>query len=411
MTSSAQQRTPSERDEAREAVRQMTSQQAIGGEMREAVLASFPRQPRDVRIRQLMEDQSLDCIVAVGSQYATWLTGYSRYFAGISATVVGPGGETELVTSPDESPVAERESRATRVWTYGTGGFGLDLDPLATLLSSLPGVDLVKNAKRTGVTGLSTEAAAGLGLRGPTDITASVEREMLVKDRDEAEKVAVSYNLCLAAQRAVGEGVAEGASELELFTRAHSTAQLSFGAPVEFISDLLSGPNSAEVCCPIAVAGPRRAGQGEPVVADIAVGADGYWGDTCRTFVHGRNDEISERLGRLTSLLEATVLEMRPGIRGCDLFDSMAKALASAFPGAVPFPHHGGHGIGLAPADSPHVIPADETTLEAGMILAIEPGAYFPGRYGVRVENEYLVTSAGGVELNAALAASTEEEA
>jgi Xaa-Pro aminopeptidase len=45
------------------------------------------------------------------------------------------------------------------------------------------------------------------------------------------------------------------------------------------------------------------------------------------------------------------------------------------------------------------------------MILAIEPGAYFPGRYGVRVENEYLVTSAGGVELNAALAASTEEEA
>jgi Xaa-Pro aminopeptidase len=385
----------------------MTSRQAIGSELREAVLASFPSEPRDVRIRQLMADQSLDCIVAVGKQYATWLTGYSRYFAGISATVVGPAGEIELVTSPDEAPVAKHESTATRVWTYGTGGFGLDLDPWSTLLSSLPNVDLVKKARRIGIAGLSPAAAAGLGLRGPTDITASVDREMLVKDRDEAEKVAVSYNLCLAAQRAVGQGVEEGASELELFTRAHSTAQLSFGAPVEFISDLLSGPNSAEVCCPIAVAGPRRAEQGEPVVADIAVGAGGYWGDTCRTYVHGRNEEVEESLDRLASVLEATVSDMRPGMRGCDLHDSMSQALASAFPGAKPFPHHGGHGIGLGPTDSPHVIPADETRLEAGMILAIEPGAYFAGRYGVRTENEYLVTSVGGIELNAALSAAT----
>jgi Xaa-Pro aminopeptidase len=383
----------------------MTSQQAIGGEIREAVLASFPSEPRDVRIRQLMADQSLDCIVAAGKQYGTWLTDYSRYFAGISATVVGPAGEIELVTSPDEAPVAERESTATRVWTYGTGGFGLDLDPWSTLLSSLPNVDLVKKARRIGIAGLPPAAAAGLGQQEFTDITASVEREILVKDRDEAEKVAVSYNLCLAAQRAVGEGVEEGASELELFTRAHSTAQLLFGAPVEFISDLLSGPRSAEVCCPIAVAGPRRAEQGEPVVADIAVGAGGYWGDTCRTYVRGSNEEVQEHLDRLASVLEATVSEMRPGVRGCDLHDSMSQALVSAFPGANPFPHHGGHGIGLGPCDSPHVIPADETRLAAGMILAIEPGAYFTGRYGVRTENEYLVTSVGGIELNAALSA------
>jgi Xaa-Pro aminopeptidase len=381
----------------------MTSQQAIGSEMREAVLASFPSEPRDVRIRQLMADESLDCIVAVGNRYATWLTGYSRYFSGISATVVGPAGEIELVTSPDEAPVAKHESTATRVWTYGTGGFGLDLDPGSTLLSSLPNVDLVKNAKRIGVAGLSPAAAAGLGLRGPTDVTASVEREILVKDRDEAQKVAVSYNLCLAAQRAVGEGVEEGASELELFTRAHSTAQLLFGAPVEFISDLLSGPNTAEVCCPIAVAGPRRAEQGEPVVADIAVGADGYWGDTCRTYVRGQNEEVTAALEQLSSLLDGVVAGMRPGVRGREVHASMAEALSSTFPGSELFPHHGGHGIGLGPCDSPHLIPADNTALEPGMILAVEPGAYFKLRYGIRLENEYLVTSAGGIELNAAL--------
>jgi Xaa-Pro aminopeptidase len=383
----------------------MTGQQAIGSEIREAVLASFPSDPRDVRIRQLMADQSLDCIVAAGKQYATWLTGYSRYFAGVSATVVGPAGEIELVTSPDEAPVAKRESTATRIWTYGTGGFGLDLDPWSTLLASLPNVDLVKKAGRIGTAGLSPAAAAGVGLRRPTDVTALVEREILVKDRDEAEKVAVSYNLCLAAQRVVGEGVEEGASELELFTRAHSTAQLSFGAPVEFISDLLSGPNTAEVCCPIAVAGPRRAGQGEPVVADVAVGADGYWGDTCRTYVRGENEEVAAALDQLSSLLDNAVAGMRPGVLGREVHASMAEALSSTFPGSEVFPHHGGHGIGLGPCDSPHLIPADNTALEPGMILAVEPGAYFKLRYGIRLENEYLVTSAGGIELNAALGA------
>ncbi len=116
---------------------------------------------------------------------------------------------------------------------------------------------------------------------------------------------------------------------------------------------------------------------------------------------------MEEQLERLAGLLETTVAEMRPGMRGCDVHASMSEALAATFPGAKPFPHHGGHGIGLGPCDSPHLIPADETRLEAGMILAVEPGAYFEHRHGVRLENEYLVTEAGAVELNAALAAVT----
>ncbi len=195
----------------------MTTEQVLSGELREAVLASFTREPRRTRVQRLMADHSLDCLVVVGKQYATWLTGYSRYFAGISATVVGPSGDVELVTSPDEAAVAERESTAARVWTYGTGGFGLDLDPLSSLLSSLTQVAAVKKASRIGVAGLPISALSGRDLEGLTDVNAAVEAEILVKDRDEAEKVGASYNLCLAAQRAVADGVAEGASELELF--------------------------------------------------------------------------------------------------------------------------------------------------------------------------------------------------
>jgi Xaa-Pro dipeptidase len=376
----------------------------VGTDLRAAVLESFPTQARGARVQALMSERGLDCLVAVGKPYATWLTGYSRYFAGISATLIGADGNVELVTSPDEAPVAEKASTASRVHTYGSGGFGLDLDPFSSLVNDLGRVQMIRAAKRLGVAGIPESAGVDLGREPSARLDAELAALMSVKDRDEAEKVAHSYNLCLRAQTAVAEGVNEGASELELFTRAHSTAQLAFGAPVEFISDLLAGPNSADVCCPIAVAGPRRAEPGEPVVADIAVGAGGYWGDTCRTHLRGENEQLEASLSRLAGILGSTVDQMRPGISGRELHARMSEALRDGFPGSAEFPHHGGHGIGLGPCDSPHVIPADDTELEAGMILAIEPGAYFPGSFGIRLENEYLVTAAGGVELNTALA-------
>jgi hypothetical protein len=71
----------------------LTTQQATGSGMREAVLASFPGEPRHARTRQLMADQSLDCNVAAGKQNATWLPCYSRRFAralGCQNVRVGP---------------------------------------------------------------------------------------------------------------------------------------------------------------------------------------------------------------------------------------------------------------------------------------------------------------------------------
>jgi Xaa-Pro aminopeptidase len=385
----------------------ITSDTSGSPDLQTLVLASFPQASRLQRVQALMAERGVDCLVAVGKEYATWLTGYSRYFAGISATVLGPAGEVEVVTSPDEAPVVERTSTASKVHTFGTGGFGLDLDPLSSLLADLPRVELLKRATRVGVAGLRAADLPSAGAARVSELGAELAALMLRKDRDEAEKIAAAYNLCLEAQAVVAHGVQEGASELELFTRAHSTAQVSFGEPVEFVSDLLSGPNSAEVCCPIAVAGPRCAQPGEPVVADIAVGAGGYWGDTCRTYIRGQNEEVAANLERLASLLDAVVAGMRPGARGCDIHASMSEALSRAFPGSEVFPHHGGHGIGLGGCDTPHLIPADETALEPGMILAVEPGAYFKGRYGIRLENEYFITPEGAVELNAALSAAS----
>ena len=68
-------------------------------------------------------------------------------------------------------------------------------------------------------------------------------------------------------------------------------------------------------------------------------------------------------------------------------------------------PHHGGHALGLTSFEDPHLIPSDTMPFEPWMVLAVEPGVYFPGRYGARVENIFVVTPGGGVELREAMAA------
>ena len=355
-----------------------------------------------VRVQKLLAERSIDCLVAIGGSYATWLTDYYRYFAGLSAVILTAEGTTTLITSPDELPAAEQSSSATRVRSYGEGGFGLDLNPMSSLLSALQGDDTLQDATRVGVAGITAATVTAMNWGAPIELDGDLVRISIRKDLDEAKKVAVAYNLCWKAQAATADAVKNGASEIEVFTTAHSVAQLAFGEPVEFIADVLAGPNTADVCCPVAYAGPRTVEAGECLVADIVVRAAGYWGDTCRTYVRGENEEIQTALATLVKILDDASGELRPGARGSDLHRMISSALRERFP-AADFPHHAGHGVGLSSFEGPHIIPADDSVLEAGTILAVEPGAYFPGRWGIRWENEYLVTDIGGVELNEAL--------
>jgi Xaa-Pro aminopeptidase len=89
---------------------------------------------------------------------------------------------------------------------------------------------------------------------------------------------------------------------------------------------------------------------------------------------------------------------MRPGTRAADVFAGMHRAIIGRYPDGS-FPHHGGHGVGVTVFEAPHLIPADDTLLRDGMVIAVEPGVYLPGRFGVRVENIYLVTPDGGRDL------------
>jgi len=354
-----------------------------------------------------MDDEKLDCTVVFGIDNVNHLCGYWRYFGGPSALVVGRDGERTLAVMLDEAPIAEKLSSADAVLGFGERGFGIDLDPVAGLIEMLAAIPTVARASRIGVASEIPGADARLSAAVPAvvvDAGPALHRIRLVKDWDELEKINAGYQLCWLGQKAVADGAVPGVSEIELFTAAQSTAQIASGGPIEFVCDLLSGPSTADVCCPIHVAGTRMLETGDPVIADIVVRTAGYWGDTAGTYTVGSNGDAEAARSVLLDVLEEARTELVPGATGAEVFATMHARITAAVPDGD-LPHHGGHALGLTSFEDPHLIPSDTMPFEPWMVLAVEPGVYVEGRYGARVENVFVVTPEGGVELRAALAA------
>jgi Xaa-Pro aminopeptidase len=362
-----------------------------------------PPPPRLERVTAWMTDQNLDALVVTGPALVTWLTGYARYYGGPAAAVVTPDGHRTLVVLRDEVGVAERLSHAEAVAGYSERGFGLELNPVPLLVAEVLKAGTVTAAGRIGVAGDFSAAVAAATAAQAVEADDALHRMSLVKDGDELTRIFRSYEMCWLAHTAIAEGAAAGASEIEMMSAAQAAAQVGHGSPVEFVADVLAGPNTAEVCAPVAIAGPDRAGPGQPVVADLSVGADGYWADTCRTYTHGSSAEVDEMRAWLFAIMDATAAEMRAGATGAQVFGGLRDRIAAAWPDGE-FPHHGGHGVGLTVFDDPHIIPAGDWALESWMVMAVEPGVYLPGRFGVRCENLFLVTPGGAVELAQSMA-------
>lgn len=369
---------------------------------------SRPSRPGRVqRLQQHLAAHDIDVALVSGTGNVIHQSGYERYYQGLAMVVVPAEGEPALIVSRDEVEAARETAFTTTVAGYGERGFGLNLDPEADLVKPLPEVASRvlggRAVRRVGLAGASQRAVEALSALGPVPEAVSLDAVLSgireIKDPDEVEAIAHSYRLCLLAQDEVAKAARPGTTEMELFSLAHHVAQVAAGAPVPYVSDMLSGPNTAEVCCPIRVAGPRRLEEGDIVVADIAVAAHGYWGDTARTHAAGAMPADAQRqLAQLEEIKRQAAERLKPGARGSDLFAWARRTIESAFPGGE-FPHHLGHAVGVTGFEDPHLIPADARELQEGMVIAIEPGVYFAGRYGLRTEDLYLVTAQGGRQL------------
>jgi Xaa-Pro aminopeptidase len=129
---------------------------------------------------------------------------------------------------------------------------------------------------------------------------------------------------------------------------------------------------------------------GELAVVDIGGSYGGYAADVTRTYpVSGRFSDAQRKVYEVVlRAQEKVIAAVKPGISLARLHRIAEEALLEA---GYELPHAIGHHVGL----SVHDVGDDETTLEPGMVITVEPGIYLPGRFGVRIEDMVLVTRRG----------------
>ena len=91
---------------------------------------------------------------------------------------------------------------------------------------------------------------------------------------------------------------------------------------------------------------------------------------------------------------QAAIAAVRPGIRVAEVDEAARKVLRRAGLGRY-FTHSTGHGVGLEIHEPPRIAARQEEILRPGMVITIEPGVYFPGKWGVRIEDMVVVSETG----------------
>ena len=131
----------------------------------------------------------------------------------------------------------------------------------------------------------------------------------------------------------------------------------------------------------------RTIDSGEPIVFDIGARIEGYSSDLSRTICLGTPDDTFEKVYDIVLGAQLTAIAIiKEGMTG-EQADSLARTVIQEAGYHEAFGHALGHGIGLAPHESPRLGPGSDDILTSEMVFSIEPGIYLPGWGGIRIED------------------------
>ena len=140
----------------------------------------------------------------------------------------------------------------------------------------------------------------------------------------------------------------------------------------------------------------RQIQDGDFVMIDMGSTIEGYASDMTRTLAVGHvTQEQREAYETVLKAQLAALACIRPGAR-CRDVDAAARQVIARSPfREYCFGHGLGHSLGLEIHENPRFNPTDETLLQPGMVMTVEPGIYIPGRFGIRIEDMVVITAEG----------------
>jgi Xaa-Pro aminopeptidase len=219
-----------------------------------------------------------------------------------------------------------------------------------------------------------------------------VERARMIKDASEILLIRRAVELGASMFRIARKKIRPGVKEVEVAAAMEYEARRSGAEGMSFSTILASGARSAVVHGRASEARIPRRGF---VVCDFGVILAGYCSDRTRTLHVGHPSREARHLyGAVLEAQQAAIAAVVPGVTAAEV-DGAARRVLRRQKLARYFTHSTGHGLGLEIHEAPRLAAGQNQKLEPGMVITIEPGAYVPGKWGVRIEDVVVVTSSG----------------
>jgi Xaa-Pro aminopeptidase len=366
------------------------------------------------RVRALMAERELDALVVRAPDNVLYLTNLWG-MKGYDVCVFPREGEPVLICLE-----ASEEDARRMAWTSDLRLFA-GYDPSDPRPPTLRALDLARQeAAEHGTVGLEfslgTQAADRMvgepttftyewfhafGTRAQ-DATQLLAEARAVKTAQEIERMRLANEIAAAAmehcKRIIAPGMSDArvAAEWEGFVHGEGTGwegkvDLALG-----FSLVWSGPGIKTFTATTS----RPVVAGEPTLFEIWVSADGYWCDHTKNIVVG---ELTPAYRELEEGLMAAYADAigfaRPGASLAELDRRLREGIeAMGYPGQPSHPIC--HGVGARAHEPPYAHQAGGGEIDVGMVLAIEPGCYWEGGGGLRVEDNFLITTGGAEKLS-----------
>lgn len=360
-------------------------------------ITNAERADRLERARRLMLQHGFDAIILMGGTSLKYFTAIEWGVSERTLALVLPIQGAAFVVCPAfehdralEQIAAGPLGKGTRVLTWEEHE-----DPYALIAKGLRDagyaagfVGFEESTRYVFVEGIS-RALPSAHFTSATPVTAGCRT---IKSPAEIALMRLASDVTLRAYAAAYHALRDGMTQNDfaaLVRLAHERLGFRGGAGVQV------GPYSA---LPHGSATPQTIREGTILLIDGGCTVGGYQSDLSRTFVLGKpTDRMKQVFEIEVKAQEAALRAARPGVE-CQAVDAAARKVitdAGFGPDYRFFTHRVGHGIGMDEHEWPYLVKGNTLPLAAGMTFSDEPGIYIPGEFGVRLEDDMVITESG----------------
>jgi Xaa-Pro dipeptidase len=358
-------------------------------------ISQAERLQRLARARQLMQRNGIGSVIVESGSSLDYLTGVQWHRSErLTAAVIPAQGDPIIVTPFFERPsVAETLAVPAEIRTWNE-----DEDPLKLVADFL---------RERGV------AAAPVGfeetdryfivdrlgqqLPGLKSVSANavVRALRLIKSPAELALMHTANDITLKAMRHAGEAARAGMTPAD-FGAAIDAATAALGGSPEFSLVLIDEASAL----PHGSKKPQIVKRGSTILFDCGCTVHGYQSDISRTFVFGTPSADQRKVwNQVHEGQQIAIRAAKIGAPAGSVDDAVRAAYESwgygpgyKLPG---LPHRTGHGIGMDGHEPAYLVHGDMTPLAPGMCFSDEPGIYIPGKFGIRLEDCWHMTTSG----------------